>query len=174
VDAILKAGAKDKITNKTVALMTPQEAESLNTTAGKIILKQAKKGLRVQAFKVVGNYCTNKFACPTHISVMIHVKVEVKPDLTFTGAAGLTVGDWVEVEHDFSSGLNFRGGVGIITGIVEKFSNVKYILRYAFGVSKETFRRWMGEGHEFVKRVPFNKGKNVIDDPKMVATYIIL
>ena len=44
-------------------------------------------------------------------------------------------------------------------------------LRFAFGISKETFRRWMGEGRNFVKRVPFNKGKNVIDDPKMAATY---
>jgi hypothetical protein len=38
-------------------------------------------------------------------------------------------------------------------------------------VFQETFRRCMGEGQEFVKRVPFNKGKNVIDDPKMAATY---
>jgi hypothetical protein len=54
---------------------------------------------------------------------MIHAKVEVKPDLTFTGSAGLTVGDWVEVEHDFSPGINSGGGVGIITGIVENYSN---------------------------------------------------
>ncbi len=33
------------------------------------------------------------------------------------------------------------------------------VLRYAFGVSMETFRRWMDEGHEFVDRVPLNKGK---------------
>jgi hypothetical protein len=62
------------------------------------------------------------------VTAMIHAKVEVKPGLTFTGSAGLTVGDWVEVEHNFSSGVNSGGGVGIITGIVEKFSNVKYIL----------------------------------------------
>ncbi len=29
----------------------------------------------------------------------------------------------------------------------------------------------MGEGRDFVDRVPFNKGKNVVDDPKMVAIY---
>jgi hypothetical protein len=52
VDAILKLGWKDNITNKTVALMTPEEASVLSTTAGKSILKEAKKGLRVQAFKV--------------------------------------------------------------------------------------------------------------------------
>ncbi len=52
VDAILKLGSKDNITNKTVALMTPEEASVLSTTAGKSILKEAKKGLRVQAFKV--------------------------------------------------------------------------------------------------------------------------
>lgn len=44
-------------------------------------------------------------------------------------------------------------------------------LRFAFGVSKETFCRWMGEGREFVERIPFNKGKNVISDPKMSAIY---
>ena len=59
---------------------------------------------------------------------MVHSKVDVKPDITFTGTAGLTVGDWVEVEHDFSPGVNSGGGVGIITKIVENFSQVKYIL----------------------------------------------
>ncbi len=44
-------------------------------------------------------------------------------------------------------------------------------LRYAFGVSKKTFRRWMGEGREFVNRVSFSKGKNVVDDPKLAAIY---
>jgi hypothetical protein len=34
----------------------------------------------------------------------------------------------VEVEHDFSPGVNSGGGVGIITTILEFFSNVKYIL----------------------------------------------
>jgi hypothetical protein len=29
----------------------------------------------------------------------------------------------------------------------------------------------MGEGRDFVDRVPFNKGKNVVDDPKMAAIY---
>ncbi len=52
VKAILQNGSKDNITNKTVALMTEAEQASLTTTAGTTILKQAKKGLRVQAFKV--------------------------------------------------------------------------------------------------------------------------
>jgi hypothetical protein len=52
VDAILKSGSKGNVTNQTVALMTPAEAESLTTTAGLTMLKEAKKGLRVQAFKV--------------------------------------------------------------------------------------------------------------------------
>ena len=52
VEAILLTGSKDNITNKTVALMTEAEQVSLTTTAGKTILQQAKKGLRVQAFKV--------------------------------------------------------------------------------------------------------------------------
>jgi hypothetical protein len=62
------------------------------------------------------------------VTSMIHPKVEVKPDLTFMGSAGLTVSDWVEVEHDFSPGVNSGGDVGIITSILENFSNVKYIL----------------------------------------------
>ncbi len=59
---------------------------------------------------------------------MVHVKVETKKDITFTGTAGLTVGDWVEIEHDFSPGNNSGGGVAIITSIVDNFSTVKYIL----------------------------------------------
>jgi hypothetical protein len=52
VDALLHSGSKSNITNKTVALMTKEEAVSLTTNAGKTILQGAKKGLRVQAFKV--------------------------------------------------------------------------------------------------------------------------
>ncbi len=59
---------------------------------------------------------------------MVHAKVEIKPDITLTGSAGLTVGDWVEIEHDFSPGTNSGGGVAIITEIVQQFSHVKYIL----------------------------------------------
>jgi hypothetical protein len=40
----------------------------------------------------------------------------------------LTVGDWVEIEHDFSPGVNSGGGIGIITGIDANFSHAKYIL----------------------------------------------
>jgi hypothetical protein len=59
---------------------------------------------------------------------MVHAKQEIKPDITSTGSAGLTVGDWVEIEHDFSPGTNSGGGVAIITEIVQQFSHVKYIL----------------------------------------------
>ena len=45
--------------NQTVAIMTPAEAESLTTTAGLTMLKEAKKGLRVQAFKVDSQEHTN-------------------------------------------------------------------------------------------------------------------
>jgi hypothetical protein len=62
------------------------------------------------------------------VNAMIHPKIEVKPEITLTGSAGLTVGDWVEVEHDFSPAINSGGGVGIITGIVQNFCHVKYIL----------------------------------------------
>jgi hypothetical protein len=44
-------------------------------------------------------------------------------------------------------------------------------LRYAYGISKETFRRWMGEGRDYGSRIPHNKGGNVITDRKLAATY---
>jgi hypothetical protein len=60
-----------------------------------------------------------------NVNDIIHTRVEVKPDITLTGSAGLNVGDWVEIEHDFSTGMNSGGGIGIITGIVDNFSHVK-------------------------------------------------
>jgi hypothetical protein len=72
VDALLKSESKDNITNKTVALMTPKEAESLTTTAGKSILKEAKKGLRVQAFKVEVIYLLCNFiSCRFSMAVFL-------------------------------------------------------------------------------------------------------
>jgi hypothetical protein len=69
VDAILQSGSKDNITNKTVALMDEKQAEALTETAGRSILKQAKKGLRVEAFKVVFLINVSHFeifrSCPT-------------------------------------------------------------------------------------------------------------
>jgi hypothetical protein len=59
---------------------------------------------------------------------MVHAKLEVKPEITLTGSAELTVGDWVDIEHDFSPGMNSGGGVAIITEIVGSLSHVKYIL----------------------------------------------
>jgi hypothetical protein len=44
-------------------------------------------------------------------------------------------------------------------------------LRFAFGIPKETFRRWMREGPEFAPRIPHNKGKSVFDDFEMAKTY---
>jgi hypothetical protein len=45
------------------------------------------------------------------------------------------------------------------------------LLRYAYGVSKETMCRWLGEGPEFQPRIPHNKNKNVIDDVAMAKIY---
>jgi hypothetical protein len=39
-------------------------------------------------------------------------------------------------------------------------------LMFAYGIPKETFRRWMGEGSEYRERIPHNKGKSVVDDSK--------
>ena len=59
---------------------------------------------------------------------MVHKLVEVKPEIVFTGAGGLTVGDWVEVTHDFSPGHNSGGGVGVITEVVTNLCLVRYIV----------------------------------------------
>jgi hypothetical protein len=40
----------------------------------------------------------------------------------------LTVGDWVEVMHDFSPGHNSGGGCGVITEITENLSHVRRII----------------------------------------------
>ncbi len=40
------------------------------------------------------------------VNEMVHAKIETKPDIVLTGTGGLTVGDWVEVMHDFSPGHN--------------------------------------------------------------------
>jgi hypothetical protein len=44
-------------------------------------------------------------------------------------------------------------------------------LRFAFGVKKETFRRWMGQGSKFPERIPVNKGKNIIDDHQFAKDF---
>ena len=44
-------------------------------------------------------------------------------------------------------------------------------LRYAYGVKKETFRRWIGQGAKFPERIPVNKGKSIITDPKFAEHY---
>jgi hypothetical protein len=59
------------------------------------------------------------------VNAMIHPKIEVKPDITLTGAAGLTVGDWVEVEHDFTSGINSGGGVEVERDLFKLHNQVK-------------------------------------------------
>ncbi len=59
---------------------------------------------------------------------VVHAKIESKPEIVLTGGGGLTVGDWVEVMHDFSPGHNSGGGVGVITEIIDNLSNVRYIV----------------------------------------------
>jgi hypothetical protein len=46
VEAILKSGSKTSVTNKTIAAMTSAEQQNVIGTAGKTLMKQAKKGLR--------------------------------------------------------------------------------------------------------------------------------
>ncbi len=44
-------------------------------------------------------------------------------------------------------------------------------LRYAYGIKKETFRRWIGQGAKFPERIPMNKGKNIIDHFEFAEIY---
>jgi hypothetical protein len=44
-------------------------------------------------------------------------------------------------------------------------------LRYAYGIKKETFRRWIGQGSKFPERIPMNKGKNIIDHFEFAEIY---
>jgi hypothetical protein len=59
---------------------------------------------------------------------MVHTKIETEAEIDLTGAGGLTVGDWVEVRHDFSPGHNSGGGCGVIVAITGALSNVRYII----------------------------------------------
>jgi hypothetical protein len=62
------------------------------------------------------------------VSEMTHTASEVKSEIVFTGAGDLTVGDWVEVTHDFSPGHNSGGSVGVITEVVGNMCHVRYIV----------------------------------------------
>jgi hypothetical protein len=52
VEAILMSGAKNSVTTKTIMGMTPEEKKEMVGTAGKSLLVQAKKRMRVQAMTV--------------------------------------------------------------------------------------------------------------------------
>jgi hypothetical protein len=52
VEAILLSGAKNSVTTKTIEALTPEEKKELMGNAGKSLLTQAKKGMRVQAMTV--------------------------------------------------------------------------------------------------------------------------
>jgi hypothetical protein len=67
-------------------------------------------------------------SCRVPVSDMVHAKVADPPDIILTGTGGLTVGDWVDVTHDFSPGHNSGGGVGVVIEIVEDRCNVRYIV----------------------------------------------
>ncbi len=53
VQALLKSGNKKSGTNRTMAAMTAEEQTEIIGTAEKSLMKQAKKGLRVEAMKVI-------------------------------------------------------------------------------------------------------------------------
>ena len=52
VEAILMSGDKNSVTTKTIMAMTPEEKKEMVGKAGKSLLVQAKKGMRVQALTV--------------------------------------------------------------------------------------------------------------------------
>jgi hypothetical protein len=45
-------------------------------------------------------------------------------------------------------------------------------LRFAFGIPKQTWFRWMGEGAKFPTTIPHNKGKSIIDNIEMAEIYM--
>jgi hypothetical protein len=51
-----------------------------------------------------------------------------KHEVISSGVAILRVGEWVEVEHDFSPGHNSGGGVGIIMAVTNDHCEVKYVV----------------------------------------------
>jgi hypothetical protein len=53
VDALFKSGDKNSVTNKTLSDMTPEQQTAIVGSVEKILMKQAKKGLRVEAMKVL-------------------------------------------------------------------------------------------------------------------------
>jgi hypothetical protein len=52
VEAIILSGGKNSVTTKTVDALTPDEKMEMLGSAGKTLMLQAKKGLRLQAMKV--------------------------------------------------------------------------------------------------------------------------
>ncbi len=56
-EGLVKSGDKNSVTNKTLAAMTPEQQTAIIGSAEKSLMRQAKKGLRVEAMKVL---------CPLH------------------------------------------------------------------------------------------------------------
>jgi hypothetical protein len=56
VEALLLSGGKNSVTTKTMDAMAPDEKNDMIGSAGKVLLKQAKKGMRVQAMTVSAIY----------------------------------------------------------------------------------------------------------------------
>jgi hypothetical protein len=52
VQALIKSGGKQSVTNRTIASMSTEEQATIIGTAEKTIIKEAKKGLRKEAMKV--------------------------------------------------------------------------------------------------------------------------
>jgi hypothetical protein len=64
VEAILLSGAKNSVTTKTIEAVTPEEKKEMMGSAGKSLLTQAKKGMRVQAMTVSElNFSTCILSC---------------------------------------------------------------------------------------------------------------
>ncbi len=58
---------------------------------------------------------------------MVH-RPKPKHEVISSGVAILRVGEWVEVEHDFSPGHNSGGGVDVIMDVTDDFCEVKYVV----------------------------------------------
>jgi hypothetical protein len=64
VDALLKSASKKSVTTKTMDAMTSLEKTAILGSAEKTLLKQAKKGLRLEAMKVCCYILVVQFVFP--------------------------------------------------------------------------------------------------------------
>ena len=67
---MLKSASKKSVTTKTMDAMTSLEKASILDSAEKTLMKQAKKGLRVEALKVCLNFVAMNLCSKTKFEII--------------------------------------------------------------------------------------------------------